>query len=666
MRLGPLCVVALALACTRNPYVVGSVCPADGGADADPRCGALPLANGTLVVGLDQSGASGLGDLELPSGRVAASLRLRGERAMDSAWVSDGGPTLMRGAGAPAPAAGAPFTDGTDAVGLAADAPSYVAASATLGGVGADDFALEVVLHTAPGASVLVRQAGGAGWALRTSAAGALTLELGDGDATHVATIASPPLTTNAWYHCLFWVSRGAGGRADCDGRAGTLAPLPALGALDAPAQALAVGGGAQARVAHVALFRVAPGGLGDAGAWLDESRRRFAVLTGVWPSAAGGTRQPAAGLRDSTAYVDLETGQDSPRQLYLVGEDWPRIAARPDTGGGVVRGYLAEPRRTRAIPVDATAWQPAGVTVSAGAALFADGAPRFAALAPSTAATTHALTHASTAGSVHQVFSFFVHGLGAVRVGASAGAATAVFDLSHPVVLSTSPGARAAIEPWGLGVARCSLALDAAAGPQTFSVQLLDDLGNETFAGAGAPTLEVGGLQVDDGLAFAGSLLGADVQEVDRLTFRADDGNLPSGAAGVVSLRVLVPSGPRINDQAILNLNRGGTYDDQVQLYVRGDAAGAGNVKFWRLEAGQAQWAFDGLVPVTDGAPHDVLASWGMTSALLRVDGRSTQMAVQAPSAASFGLDRIDVGFSQLSSGPLEGLVAGLHVGAM
>ena len=139
-----------------------------------------------------------------------------------------------------------------------------------------------------------------------------------------------------------------------------------------------------------------------------------------------------------------------------------------------------------------------------------------------------------------------------------------------------------------------------------------------------------------------------------------------PSGAAGVVSLRVLVPSGPRSNDQASLNRNRGGTYDDQVQLYVRGDAAGAGNVKFWRLEAGQARWAFDGLVPVTDGAPHDVLATWGMTSALLRVDGRSTQMAVQMPSAAPFGLDRIDVGFSQLSSGPLEGLVAELHVGAM
>ena len=41
-----------------------------------------------------------------------------------------------------------------------------------------------------------------------------------------------------------------------------------------------------------------------------------------------------------------------------------------------------------------------------------------------------------------------------------------------------------------------------------------------------------VGGLQLDTGLVYAGSLLTDDAQDGDELTFVGDDGNLPTTTA--------------------------------------------------------------------------------------------------------------------------------------
>jgi hypothetical protein len=672
-RVVPLLLPALvAAACTRNPYVIGTICPpvgsasADAGA-ADPRCGStLPPASGTLVVDLDTSGADPLGSLALGRLPVPPAFWLRGENATPTAWPADAGGGVLRAGTAPATTGlGAPFTDGTGAVGLPAAAPGYVAADTMFGAVGDADFALEVVLRALPGATVLAKQAGDAGWALRTTAAGALELDLGDGNAAHDAAIATPstkPLISGAWYHCFFWVSRAAGGRVDCDGSAGALVPLPPLGSIDAPV-ALAAGGGAPIRVAHVAMFRIAAGGLGDPSGWLALSARRFATLTGVYPKVALGTALPAAMLRDSAAYVDLT--QIAGRQLYLVGPDWPRLASRRDVAGKLVRGYLSEPRRARGVPADATAWQAAELTLAASATAFPDGEPRFVALAPTANAATHTISIASTAGSANQVFSFFVHRLTASLVHASAGThGSAEFDLQGGVVRSQPAGIDATIEDWGGGVFRCTYAARNLMGPQTYAVRLVDDAGAETFAGAGAAVLEIGGLQVDDGLALAGSLLAADPQPPDHLTFVADDGNLPTGASGRASMSVLVPSGNRVNDQAILNINRDASYANQVQLYLVGQGNDAGNVKFWRLENGDAHWAFDGAKVVNDGARHQLTATWDTSAAHLVIDVATADGPVTNATPLSF--NRIDVGFSQASSGALEGLVTGLTIGAM
>jgi hypothetical protein len=668
-RVVPLVLAALAAAaCTRNPYVIGTICP-PAGADAsaaDPRCGSSPPAGGTLLVGLGSSGATApaLGSLVLASGAIPAALRLRGERATTSAWPTDGAASLGVGAGTPTPGLGAPFTDATRAVGLPAAAPAYVAVDPAVGALGADDFALEVVFRALPGARLLAKQAGASGWSLGTTATRALELSLGD--ATHAAAIDSAALTSGAWYHCLVWVSRAAGGRADCDGSAGTLTPLPPFGNVDAPGAMLAAGGGAPVQVALLALF-LAPGGLGDPSTWLAASAKRFATLAGVYPSFAGGTALPAPGLRASAAYLDLWDSPTGVRSLYLVGPDWPRVACRLDVASKRGCGYLSEPRRARGVPADATAWQPTALAVAPSATPFPDGEPRFATLTPSTASTTHLLSITGTAGSKNQVFSFFVHRLGSsALVGASGGGQMALYDVQTGRVVGVPTGATATIEAWGNDIFRCTYALQGTAGPRLYVVQLFNGAGNDVFAGDGTPAVEVSGLQVDDGLALAGSLLAADPQPPDHLTFVADDGNLPTSAAGSVKLSVLLPSGARVNDQAILNINNDGLFPDQVQLYLVGGGSDAGFTKFWRLENNAPHWAFDSGKRIDDGLMHTMTATWDATSAHLQVDDASTAMSAQISNATPLSFNRIDVGFSQASSGALEGLVSGLQIGAM
>ncbi|HEX4403320.1 MAG TPA: hypothetical protein VH560_00725 [Polyangia bacterium] len=656
-------------ACANNPYVIGEVCPgvaADGG--ADPRCGSTNTGT-TLSIDFGTSGTSQLGALALGSGDVAPAWRLLGQGASIAAWMDEMGGALTT-TGVAADNDAAPFSDATRAAVLAVT-PTYVAGDATTGAVGAADFALEVVLRAAAGATVLDKRAGATGWALRETTAGLLTLELDDGVAP-VVTVSSEALTTNAWYHCLFWVSHASGARVDCDGRMGTAVTLPALGALDS-ATKIAAGGGAAVEVAEVALFTVVKAGdLGDPSTWLGVGGRRFAKLTGTDPKIAGGSATPALGIRGGEAYLDLQSVGGA-RELFLVGADWPRVACRVDGKGTRVCGYLSEPARTRLAPADPRAWVATELTLAERGPAFPDPLVRFETLVPSATNAAHTLSFTGMLGAAPQIFSFFVNARGAAsaRLEVSAGGAgTAVFDVVAGAVLTspTAVGSAATIEAWGDGTFRCSYVFTAPAAPATYALRLVDASGDDTFAGAGLGAIAVAGLQVDEGLAYAGSLLGVPgvgkVQPPDHLTFVAD-GNLPMGASTSVSVTVLLPTGPRLTDQAMVNINDGGMFKDQVQLFVRGDT---GLAAFWGLSTPGTHWTFDApaTAPVTDGARHTVIGSWDASMARLTIDTASKTQAQMMPGAPAIPLDRIDVGFSEASSGALEGLVGSLEIGAM
>lgn len=675
-------VCLLLVSCTSNPYFIGASCPdasdastpcasggnagsaAGGTAGGAGTAGAAGTASDlSFALDLDQSGASHLeSELALPGGNITASLRFRGETATLQDWPSDQGALLIKNAVTPSVQLEAPFTDGTRAVGFSSTETAYIAQSAEPGEVGADDFALELVLRAAPSATIMGKRTALAGWSLALDADGALTLDVADEQLT--LQLASQPLVPMAWYHCLFWVSRAAGGQAFCNARPGTATTLDALGSLGSAAP-LTVGGGgsssAGSELAHFSLFRTPAGGLGSAASWEAASRQRFAQLTGVAPRVARGNLLHRAGLRDAPAYLDLQRGAAA-RHLFLVGEDWPRITCRADSAGVRDCGYLSEPRRTRWLEPAPEAWTPGALTLLGNSAPFADGEQRMIGLVPTTVATPHGLNVTGTYGGARQAFSFFARaGQGHLLGAAVSGFDLAVFDLAAGSVVTEPPGTRASIEAWGDGLFRCALSFEPDPGPLTYELGLLDDAGSDSFAGDGASAwLHVAGLQLDVGDAYAGTLLAADMQPGDRLSFVGDDGNLPAGTEVVERLRVLLPAGPRLTDQAVLNFNRGGTFENQVQVYVTGDTS---ELKFWALSEGEAHWAFTHPASPIDGLRHQLEASWTASTATLSVDGTAVTRNALLANEPPFLLDRIDVGYSA-GSGSLAGLLAGVEIG--
>lgn len=676
----PWAVVCLLLvACTSNPYFIGASCPdakdastpcgsgGDGGSGKGGSAGTAGAAGSasdlSFALDLDQSGASHLkSELQLEVGNISASLRFRGETATLEDWPSDQGALLIKSAAAPVVQLEAPFTDGTRAVGFRSTEPSYIAQSAEPGEVGADDFALELVLRAAPGARIMGKRTTLAGWSVALGADGALTLDLADERLTQQ--IVSEPLVPMAWYHCLFWVSRPAGGQAFCNARPGTATTLGALGSLGS-AEPLAVGGGASgsaaSELAHFALFRASAGGLGSADNWAAASRQRFAELTGVAPRVARGSLLHQPGLRNAPAYLDLQRGAAA-RHLFLVGEDWPRISCRADAAGVRDCGYLSEPKRTRWLDSAPEAWTPTALTLLSNSAGFADGEQRMAGLVPSALAGPHSLSVTGAYGGARQALSFFARAEQGHLVGASvSGFDLAVFDVEAGSVVTEPTGTRASIEAWGDGLYRCALSFEPEPGPLTYEVTLLSGGGNDDFAGDGGSVwLDLAGLQLDVGDAYAGSLLAANDQPGDRLSFVGDDGNLPTGTQVVERLRLLLPQGPRLTDQAVLNFNRGGTFEDQVQLYLTGDTS---ELKFWGLADGDAHWAFTHPASLIDGLRHQIEASWTPSAATLSVDGAAVTRNALIANEPPFLLDRIDVGYSG-DSGSLAGLVAGIEIG--
>jgi hypothetical protein len=351
------------------------------------------------------------------------------------------------------------------------------------------------------------------------------------------------------------------------------------------------------------------------------------------------------------------------PRRLFLVGPDWPRVACRTDVEDELACGFLSEPRRTRTVPAAARDWTASELAIAAGQGALADDGPAFEALVPSANPGVHELVVTRDEIVASQVFSFFARARAGGRVAAVAGTrGAAIFDLAAGAVVSSPASLRATIEPWGDGVFRCAIAFLGAEKAAPLGLRLLDATGAAAFAGDGAtPALEVALLQLDVGLVFAASPQVSAIQPADHLTFVGDDGNLPVGSTAAIGLRVLLPPGARLTDQAILNLNRDGAFEDQVQLFVRGDL---GLTKFWGLRGGDTYWTFDHPGSMVDGKVHELRVGWDATTARVELDGAPRSQPTLLPNGAPFLLNRIDVGFSALSSGALEGLVGGLTIG--
>ncbi len=664
----------------------------DTGAHVGTDAGSASDA-GSFAAALNTTGPTALGDT-LPlavsdaSAPLGVTFRLRGQLATATAWPSDEGTSLGVAAGS-SPNVGllAPFTDGSRAVALASSGPTFIASATdvAIADLGADDAAFEVVFRSEPGQVIADKRAGGVGWSLSIAAAspaspgGALLLQMNDGQA--LVEIASVPLAVDAWYHCMLWLSRGAGARVDCDANPGVLTDVHTLGSLASPAS-LAVGGSATStaaplEIAELALFLAPSGDLGSPDAWLDVSRRRFATLTGVMPEIALGTALPnlTSPLRASPAYLDLDQADGSGRHLFLVGEDWPRIACRSYAPTQSFCGYLSEPLRPRLPP--ASAWSATELTSVPNHSMFADGEAHMSALVASANVAPHVLSATGAFGNVKQVFSFFARAESGHIIGVQvSGQSEAFFDLSAVSVswpgkgtADAGPTALAAtLEDWGQGLFRGQYIFTApTALALTYELHLLDGSAKgEPFAGDGqTPWVDVAGLQVEVAAPYAGSLIGADPQQADNLVFAANDGNVPSASTVSLRMQVLLPPGPRVTDQAIVDVNLQETPDNQINLFVTGTD---NTLQFWGIQNKATLWSFKDYTSPADGTPHTLVAQWNPRFASMWVDQMqtpATEAVLGDSSQVAASLNNIDIGFSVKSSGYLEGLVSAVEVGA-
>jgi len=127
--------------------------------------------------------------------------------------------------------------------------------------------------------------------------------------------------------------------------------------------------------------------------------------------------------------------------------------------------------------------------------------------------------------------------------------------------------------------------------------------------------------------------------------------------------MQVLLPPGPRLTDQAIVDLNEQEQFNNQIDVYVTGLAA---SLEFLGLQNGATLWGFDDPAVVADGTRHAIRAQWNPTAASMWVDQMqtpSTQL-VRTDAGTAFPLDHVDVGFSLNSSGYLSGLVSSVSIG--
>jgi hypothetical protein len=274
----------------------------------------------------------------------------------------------------------------------------------------------------------------------------------------------------------------------------------------------------------------------------------------------------------------------------------------------------------------------------------------------------SHAVVRRGNFSGNRQALSFFAHAGAGHLIGAAVGAlGTAVFDLATGQVVATPANVVATIEDWGNGIFRCAYSVPKAGGTLDYRVMLLNDAAAEMFAGDGATIgAHLAGIQLDIEQGYPRSLLPASSQAADRLTFVGNDGNLPAGGVVSLQLRVLLPPGRRQNDQAIVNINKGGAYGEQIQLFVIADD---GTFHYWALAAGMTPWSIGHPSTAVDGLRHSLAAEWGGTAARFWVDGVLVNRNTSNLTPALFTMDRIDVAFSLHSSTFLQGLVAGLQV---
>jgi hypothetical protein len=580
-----LALVATLLGCSDGPYVIGELGPS-----AAAYCPAGQDCEGRLELRFGVAGTAAWGD-RFVAGRVARApaLLLRGEDATAAGWPARTGGVLVP-EGETRIARRGPFTDATRTT------EGRFASEGAIVRLGTGELAIELVLQGARTTRVLETDD--------------IVIDFDDEGrlifGVEGATTVTNPLATRTYYHVLF-VVRPTGTRAYVNG-----APLDGPGAtVPAGDRAVRIDGS----IAWLAMVPIADGELDERAV-----RERFARLTGVSPTVAGGDPVPLAGGRPSVAFTDLV--QDGARRLHRVGERWPRIACRP-AETDVVCGYLAEDVAHRGVPLELGAWSIEG---SATAIEWAE--------IPGVRVTSTTTLRASHDGDdARRVLSVWARGSGELEL-AIEGVGRARCVPSTGVIAVLEGVVTATREDFGDGWTRCVLGTEVApAGPVEVSMI--------------ATELELAGPQVDTNRLTASSLVIED-RELDALAY-AGPGNV--SIEGAVNARVLV-RGEELHDRSVLGLDGGGP-ENAARVYAE---TRDGTVVFAGFVGGAIAWNAHAVESVLDVVSR-VEARWGLDEASVTVGATVETSPV---SAALPSIDAITIGDAH-GSGALNGLVVEL-----
>ncbi len=682
------CLLA-ASSCTEDAYVIGKVCSAIG------SCGATGGTTGNAGAGTGGGGSSGssgvpdAGPNGLDAGNAGAApmiglnLDLTGsgvERLPQALFEQQPTHFLIAddatltawdarvGVGFNVVAAASlqlvepgPFADAGRVLSHSG-AVTFSANDNTWADTSAGAIALEMVFRGEPGATLLSQQDANGGLLLSLDAQGQLDLDL-DAGAQQI-TVSSLPLISDAWHHCLaLFDATQSAAQMICNGQAGTVVTVPNGFVVGPVATVMELGSIATARVHWAQLASWQAPAWEPRGAWTDLARERFARLVGTY-AAGSFAPLPFAEVRASGAYIDM-TPSDAPelRRLHPVGEHWPRVVCRPTNDTARSCGLLIEVSSSRLVPEqDFTLdnWNASELTLTAASAAGPTNTDTLFALTPSATAAEHTVELSTPFGDGPAVLSFFARAGSAQLIRAEVGAvAGATFDLTTLAVSDEQGTLVSGVESWGDDLVRASFSFDINPGQDVLRLAVLADNGAAAFAGDNSIAAYIGDVELRFRSYSTPLPTFGTIQQADHLVYPAGNGNLPPGSAFEVSAEVWLPATPLVADSAIFNANFAAQYDQQINLFI---SPADGTPQFWGLQGNAASWTFASPIAVNDGSLHQITASVGPMGATLGVDDQISNGPIATPYDLS-SLDRVEVGTSTSSSGPLTGIIRQLRI---
>jgi hypothetical protein len=355
-------------------------------------------------------------------------------------------------------------------------------------------------------------------------------------------------------------------------------------------------------------------------------AKTQFAQLAGVRADVAAGDPLPSTSSRTTVATVDIDRDGDGVRRVVTVGPNWPRLSVRPDSGGALHTGYLAEPQSTN-LAVQSQAFGTTWAQIDAGdSAVDGTAAPDETLSGDGVVADAtdgqHGVTQAITITAAAYTLSVWAKAGTQGHVYLSddtVATADAYFDLDPCAAGTVGAGATAAAASYGSGWCRVSITYTGTAASHTHRLGCAAADADNTFAGDGASAAcSLWGAQVEAkplATSYIATTTASVTRNVDDL--RYDAAGNATVATGTLEVAAVMPDFDQAADAAWAWI--GNTAADTN--YVAHIATSADAPQSMGAEAG-AEWSITGTGDVSDGDLHTIRTVWTTDDARLFVDG--------------------------------------------